>query len=166
MATLQMEGGGSFDTATLPCEDTPELWEAVVGLSPLLDPLDEDEAAIDPLVFLPDLRAFLAEALGRGRKAPPLDLEFRRSGRIGETSYWVFELLADRNQPMLYGIVVHNPPAGELACVEAGVTVEGMGVVVLSPEQAALSEYLQSDSLTLREQYKRDGPRAGDDRES
>lgn len=165
MPILQTQDGGTFDTASLPGEDCPALWQAITAVSPLLDPLDDEEAAVDPAAFVPDLTVFLKETLGRSRKAPPLQLDFRGAGRIAHVSYWVFAFMPDRDGVPLYALVVHNPPAGEFACVDTQVEIAGRGIVGLSPEQAVVAEYVQNDALTLREQYKRDGPRPGDDRE-
>lgn len=162
MPILSTKDGGTFDTDALPREDCPELWRAVTRLAPVLDPLGEEEAEVDPEMFVDDLKMFLRETLGRSRKAPPLELAYRGAGRIGEVSYWIFAFLPDRNAAPLYAIVVHNPPAGEFACVDSQAYIEGEGTITLSPEQAVLAEYVQGDGLSLSEQYERDGPRPDD----
>jgi len=165
MALLRTQDGSTLDTASLPTADTPELWHAVASVAPLLDPLEDDEAAVDPAVFTADLILFLRETLKRGRKEPPLNLTFRCAGRIGAVSYWAFSFSPDRGDVPLYALVVHNPPAGEFACVDSEVALPDAGIVRLTPEQAIVAEYVLSDSETLDERYRRQGPQPGDDRE-
>src|SRR5690606_33087070 len=91
MAILAATGGKTIDTDELPNTWCAELIEKVVGLEPVCDPLEEEDADVDPGVFLDELISYARGLFGLKSKAPDPPVFFRDRGRIGHAAYWVFE---------------------------------------------------------------------------
>jgi len=149
MTIVGLRGGGELDTHGLP-EDPDELTRAVLDADVVLDPLDEEEAAVDPARFHEEIQLYLKDLLKTKKAPPPPD--FVEAGRLGDAAYWIYS--ADlREGGGLYVFVVRDLPITEVFAAEKSASyvdaAAGGKVVdrVLTPAQAALLDYMMQEPL-------------------
>ena len=150
MAILAATGGKTIDTDELPNTWWDELIEKVVGLDPVFDPLEEEDADVDPGVFLDELISYARGLFGLKSKAPDPPVFFRDRGRIGHAAYWVFETTGSDGDA-LYLFLLRKGAVTEIACGEKVIeyaTKGGEGPIKeaeLTPAQGALLEFCTMD---------------------
>ncbi|MCB2156930.1 hypothetical protein KQI84_18795 [bacterium] len=151
MAQLRTKEGQVIDLGTLP-EDENDLVEAVLEVDVVLDDLAEDEAQIAEETFVEDLQSYMSDVFSL-RKPP--EVTFADKGMIGDTAYWVFESTPVEELP-LYLFVIRNRMISEIVCGErsAFYVDQDSGTMydrLLTPAQAALLEFVSTDSHTVLE---------------
>lgn len=151
MTTLRLRTGGSIEIENLPV-DPDALTRAVMEADVVLDPLDGDEAEVDPACFVEEARSYLKE-LFRTKNAPPPPT-FAEAGRIGEAVYWIYRAEFREESP-LYVFVVRILPVTEVFGAEQSASYRdpSTGAVVdrvLTPAQAALLDFCLQDETAER----------------
>jgi hypothetical protein len=150
MATLAATDGSTIDTDSLPSSWCDELIETVAALDPVFDPLEEEDAEVDPGVFQDELISYARGLFGLKGKAPDPPVFFKDRGRIGHTAYWVFETAA-ADGDTLYLFLLRKGAVTEIACGEKLIDYTSRGgegpilTVDLTPAQGALLEFCTMD---------------------
>lgn len=148
--TLKTANGGVVPLDSLPLwGDWDDLARVVSSLDILLEPLQGDAVQLNPDLLREDLEAYAREVLETRRVER---MELATSGSVGEASFWVFRFQAllpaaqkgrgAGGPAAMYAMLIRDVPMAEFACCEAVVEISGEGRVPLTPEQAAVLEWL------------------------
>ncbi|MDX1972497.1 MAG: hypothetical protein SFY68_08210 [Candidatus Sumerlaeia bacterium] len=114
--------------------------ELIAQWNVAFEPMGEEDEAVDPAVFIPELQTYVSQVINVRKKA--IKLEFREKGIFFGAAYWVFSYVDERQGPF-YALLCRDYPITEFALLEQDYLSPTLGKITWTPAQAALLDFFE-----------------------